>query len=97
MIETQIEISENLTGKEKAAALITVKNIKFFCRTPKGSLAQMRDYGIDFTVFDEPVNVIKRKLTVDIVSGIRKFFDITVSEISVTADKEGKIKVFIKI
>ncbi len=97
MIETQVEISENYTIKEKAALLHLAENIKFFCRTPKGSLPQMRDYGIDFTVFDEPINVIKTRLTVEIVEGIRKFFDITVDEIIVTADTDGKVNVYIKI
>lgn len=97
MIETEIELSENLIGKDKAVALCMVKNIQFFCQTPKGSLPQMRDYGVDFSVVGEPISVIKTRLTVDIVSGIRKYFDITVSEISVTADGDGNIRVYIKI
>lgn len=97
MIETSVELSKELVGIEKAQALITAENIKFFCRTPKGSLPQMRDYGIDFTVFDEPPQVIKARLTVDIVSGIRKYFDINVKEIEITADMNGRVKVRIKI
>ena len=97
MIETSVELSEDLVGTEKVQALITAKNIRFFCRTPKGSLPQMRDYGIDFTVLDEPPQVIETRLTIDIVSGIRKYFDINVKEIEITADMDGRIRVHIKI
>lgn len=73
------------------------RNIVFFCNTPRGSLPQNRDYGLDATIIDEPIQILKMRASVDIVTGVRKFFGVQITEINVTADENGHAKVKIKI
>ncbi len=86
--------SKTLSEAEMA---VIKRNIQFFCNIPRGSLPQMRNYGIDFSAVGEGYDIAKRKLTVDIISGVRDTFGIHISEIDITADENGDYKVNIKI
>lgn len=89
-----VEITGTVTDE---AAEQLKKNIMFFCNTPKGSLPQMRGYGLDPTIMDEPFATLRMRATVDIVSGLRQYYGIQVSSINVTADENGGVKVKIEI
>ncbi len=78
---------KNIPAADEAAESLK-RNIQFFCQTPRGSLPQMRDYGIDYSFLGENASVAKRKLTVGIISGIREQFGIQISNIYVTEDEE---------
>lgn len=80
-----------------AEAELLRKNIIFFCRTPKGSLPQMREYGLDFSIIDEPFPIFQTKATVDIVTGVRKYYNINIGTIDITADEDGKVKIVIGV
>nr|DAW23838.1 MAG TPA: Putative type VI secretion protein, baseplate, complex, STRUCTURAL PROTEIN.7A [Caudoviricetes sp.] len=97
MIETILSYFGRLTEKQKQEAAGLAEDIQFFCNTPKGSLPLMRNYGIDYTILDQPAQVIKRNLTVDIVTGIRAFFGIQVLDILVEVDQDGHIKTKIQL
>ncbi len=73
------------------------KNILFFCKTPLGSLPQRRDFGIDYSILEEPFPVMRMKATVAIVSGLRKFYGVNVSKIDISADESGKVRIKIII
>lgn len=87
MLRTNIEI-KNIPAADEAAERLK-RNIQFFCQTPRGSLPQMRDYGIDYSFLGENASVAKRKLTVEIISGIRDQFGIQISNIYVSEDAEN--------
>lgn len=95
MPDIDVIISDSVI--EENAADVLKRNIIFFCCTPKGSLPQMRDYGIDFAVLDEPFQSLRMKITVDIITGVKKYFGIRISDINVTADENGKINIKITI
>lgn len=92
---TETKIQNASLSDEEAEQL--KKNISFFCSTPKGSLPQMRGYGIDFSVIGEGYEMAKRKLTVDIVSGVRDTFGVHISDIKVIADENGNYSAIITI
>lgn len=93
MLDTEIT---NSTMTEEAAELI-INNIKFFIRTPKGSLPFMRGYGFDYSIIDEPFQIFRMKATVDIVTGIRNYYGVTINTINITADENGNIKIMISV
>lgn len=100
MFDTELE-SDSLTAEEIAQLK---ENIDFFCNTPKGSLPQMREYGIDFDIFDKPFNVTKTRATVDIIKGLRKYYSIgieggklQIESIKITANTNGGMKLKIRI
>ena len=95
MIDVELQ-TENNTMTDAAAELLK-RNIIFFCNTPRGSLPQMRDFGFDFSVFDEPFPIFRMKATVDILSGIRAQYGIQPKTIDITADGNGGVKLKISI
>ena len=90
-----INVSVSDTEKEKAETL--KRNIEFFCRTPKGSLPQMRDFGLDYSILDRPFGEMRMYATVDIITGIRKYYEIQITDINVTAETDGSVNINIKI
>ncbi|MGN0162453.1 MAG: hypothetical protein ACI4EA_02575 [Candidatus Ornithomonoglobus sp.] len=88
MIKTDITIKNISVTDNEAEAL--KRNIEFYCSTPRGSLPQMRNYGLDFSVIGESYSAAKRKLTVDIISGVRDTFGVQISRIDVDADENGR-------
>lgn len=72
----------------EAAKETLKRNIQFFCQTPRGSLPQMRSYGISYDFLSDDIRAARRKLTVDIISGLREFFSLRVKEINIEPDEE---------
>lgn len=93
----KVELSANKKEMTDAEIETLKKNIMFFCSTPKGSLPQNRDFGLDPTITDEPFSHLRMRATVDIVTGVRKFYNVQLTEINITADENGGIKVKISI
>ncbi len=90
-----IEISGMDSDDEKAEIL--AKNIMFFCSTPKGSLPQMRSYGLDYSAVSEPFKTFRVKASVDIISGVRRFYGINIKNIEINADENGGIKIKVSV
>lgn len=84
-------LNYNITDStdKDAAAEQKIRDIIFFCETPKGSLPQMRDYGLDYTNIDENFALFRRNATVDIIRGLRKHLSINVKNIDLTQNLEG--------
>ncbi len=95
MLDVDVTVS-NSRFKEREANVLK-QNIIFFCNTPKGSLPQMRGYGLDFTILDEPFSTLRMKATVDIISGVRDYYGVQINDIRVTADGNGKTNIKIII
>lgn len=92
-----MEVVFSSSTNDNGAAANLQKNIIFFCKTPLGSLPQRRDFGIDYSILEEPFPIMRMKATVAIVSGLRKFYGVSVSKIDITADENGKVKIKITI
>lgn len=95
MFDVEVNNSNNLITDAEAELL--KENIIFFCGTPRGSLPQMRDFGLDFAIMDEPYASMRVKATVDIITGIRKFYGIQITNIDISADGNGAVKIKISI
>lgn len=87
----------NNTVTDEAAAEVLKQNIMFYLKTPRGSLPQMRGYGLDYSIIDEPFPIFRMKATVDIVKGIRDYCGISVNTINITADENGSVTINISI
>lgn len=92
-----VELNANKKNMTDAEIEVLKKNIMFFCNTPKGSLPQNRGFGLDPTITDEPFPRLRMRATVDIVTGVRKFYNVQLTEINITANEEGNVKVKISI
>lgn len=92
-----LELTANKKELTTAEIKKLIEDIKFFCNTPKGTLPQNREFGLDQTILDESFPILRMKATVDIVTGVRKFFNINLTEINITANADGGIKVKICI
>lgn len=92
-----VELNSNKKDMTDTKIEMLQKNIMFFCNTPEGSLPQNRDFGLDPTITDEPFPRLRMRATVDIVTGVRKFYNVQLTEINITADENGNIKVKISI
>ena len=77
--------------------LLLQKNIAFWLNTPRGSLPQMRDFGLNYDVIDEPLQTFKMKITVDTISKVRELYGVKIKTINVTADENGKATLKITI
>lgn len=86
MVTVNTIISNTTLSEETEETL--KRNIQFFCQTPRGSLPQMRSYGISYDFLGEDIRAARRKLTVDIISGLREFFGLRVKEINIEPDAE---------
>lgn len=57
----------------------------------------MRDFGLDYSILDRPFGEMRMYATVDIITGIRKYYEIQITDINVTADTDGSVNINIKI
>ena len=94
---TQQSIELGLTGIDEI-----VQNVKLILNTPKGSVPLDRDFGIDWSILDRPVNSIIPKLKAQVIKQIHKYEPrarvkkVTVEE-SHIADGELRIKVLLEV
>ncbi|MDO5397465.1 MAG: hypothetical protein Q4G33_06005 [bacterium] len=79
------------TKYTEAEAARLKRDMEFYFSTPRGSLPQMRNYGIDYSVFDLPVHQLQQRLTVEIITGMRGQFGINPQKVTVTADENGVV------
>lgn len=50
-----------------------LQNVKTIVTTPVGTVPLDRDFGVDFTVLDLPINQVQARYTVEVISKIRKY------------------------
>lgn len=70
-----------------------IRNLNVIYTTPKGSLPFDRNFGVDISILDEPIDIAKAKLTVEIISQTQKYEErASIKEISFDIDtSNGKI------
>ena len=92
-----VDLSVEKTQMTSDEVLLLQKNIAFWLNTPRGSLPQMRDFGLNYDVIDEPLQTFKMKITVDTISKVRELYGEKIKTINVTADENGKATLKITI
>ena len=90
-----VDVANNSITDE--AAELLKQNIMFWVKTPRGSLPQMRGYGLDYSIIDKPFGEFRMRATVDIVGGLRDYYGIAVDTIDISADGSGGVKIKISI
>jgi phage baseplate assembly protein W len=50
-----------------------LRNVAVILSTPVGTVVLDRDFGVDFTVLDLPINQVQARYTVEVISKIRKY------------------------
>lgn len=84
---TQIVFNLAAQGDEEL-----LQNVKTILTTPAGSVAFDRDFGIDWTLLDNPVNITKAKLSAEYVRKIRRYEPrVVIISITFTYSSEGII------
>ena len=91
-----VDLSVEKTKMTSDEVSLLQKNIAFWLNTPRGSLPQMRDFGLN-DVIDEPLQTFKMKITVDTISKVRELYGVKIKTINVTADENGKATLKITI
>lgn len=79
------------TKYTEAEAARLKRDMEFYFSTPRGSIPQMRNYGIDYSIFDLPISQLRQRLTVEIITGMREQFGINPQKVTVTADANGAV------
>lgn len=70
-----------------------IQNIHVGMTTPKGTVPLDRDFGIDWSCLDLPIQQAKAKLTIDYIEQIPKFDSrAKVKSVSFTSDRDGQLK-----
>ena len=54
-----VDLSVEKTKMTSDEVSLLQKNIAFWLNTPRGSLPQMRDFGLNYDVIDEPLQTFK--------------------------------------
>ncbi len=70
-----------------------MQNLKVLFSTPAGTVALDRDFGIDWSILDNPINVAKTLLIVEYTEKVREYEPrVEVKEVTYTYDElNGKI------
>jgi uncharacterized protein len=90
-------INFGATGNEEI-----LQNVRYIINTPKYSVPLNRAFGVDMSILDKPINVVKAKMAAEIVSAITKYETrVGVTGVTFTGDAENgilypKVKVYIK-
>lgn len=50
-----------------------LRNLKIIYTTPQGTVPFDRGFGIDVSILDEPMNIAKGKLTVELINQTKKY------------------------
>lgn len=50
-----------------------VDNLKTIFTTPKGTVPFDRNFGIDVSILDEPINLVQGRLTVEFIRNVKQY------------------------
>lgn len=94
---TQQTLKLGLTGIDEI-----IQNVKLILNTPKGSVPLDREFGIDWSVIDRPINKIIPKLKAHVIKQIHKYeprarVKKVIVEESEVADGKLRIKVLLEV
>lgn len=90
---SNISISFEYGSGSEALRREVERNIKTILSTPKGTCPLYRNFGINMEMLDTPTIAAKNILTVAIIDAIEEWEPrVTVTDVSVEADAEGKMR-----
>ena len=80
----------NISPKTEAEEII--QNVRTILATQKGTIPVDREFGLDGTVIDLPINLAKARLTNDIFQAIKRYEPrVSIERIDFTGDVSGKV------
>lgn len=75
-----------------------LQNVLTICTTVKGSVPLDRDLGVSAVMIDEPVNVVRARISSEIIEAVRKYEPrARISEVNFSGDMNGKIIPHVKV
>ena len=80
----------NISPKTEAEEII--QNVRTILATQKGTIPLDREFGLDGTVIDLPINLAKARLTNDIFQALKRYEPrVTIERIDFDGDASGKV------
>lgn len=75
-----------------------LQNVRAILSTIKGSVPLDRDFGVDASYLDKPINVAKAMLSSEIIKAIRNYEPrVTITDVDFTANLDGTLKPKIEV
>lgn len=94
-------LGESLSGVNFAPATVAeevLQNILTIVATVKGTVPLDRDFGLDGSVIDKPVNLAQARLTADIVEKVRKYEPrATIRKVTYAGDTTGLLRPVLEV
>lgn len=74
------------------------QNVRAILSTIKGSVPLDRDFGVDASYLDKPINVAKAMLSAEIIKAVRAYEPrVTITAVDFTANLDGTLKPKIEV
>ena len=90
MTVTDYEVTFPHGDGDAPEAAEILRNVRTILRTPKGSCPLYRDFGVDMSGLDRPMDVAKNLLTVAIMEAVEKYEPrVKVSSVDFAANPES--------
>lgn len=75
-----------------------LQNVRVILSTIKGSVPLDRDFGVDASYLDKPINVAKAMLSSEIIKAVRAYEPrVTITAVDFTANLDGTLKPKIEV
>ena len=84
LTNSQIKINAGAIGNEEI-----YQNVQVIISTPVGTVAFDRDFGVDYSILDNPTEIAKGLISVEIIEKIRKYESrVDVDEVTFSVQNE---------
>ena len=90
---SNVQISFAYGEGDEAERREILRNVRTILATPLGTCPLYRDFGIDTSVLDAPIDVAQNLLAVEIMDAVERWEPrVRVTEVTCTADENGKLR-----
>ncbi len=90
---SNIQISFAYGEGDEAERREIMRNVQTILATPLGTCPLYRDFGLDTSVLDAPIDVAQNLLAVEIMDAVDRWEPrVRVTDVTFTADENGKLR-----
>ena len=90
---SNIQISFAYGEGDEAERREIMRNVQTILATPLGTCPLYRDFGLDISVLDAPIDVAQNLLAVEIMDAVDRWEPrVRVTDVTFTADENGKLR-----
>ena len=90
---SNIEIAFEYGKGDDATEREIIRNVHTILTTPVGTCPLYRDFGIDVTTVDKPLDVAKNLYAVAVMEAVEKYEPrVRVTEVNIVPDESGKLQ-----